>query len=296
MLLDISTFSIPAELIDQLHKKGFVERDALFEITPPHGEFDEGGFVLLTALEDPKKSALGVCVGDQVRRVTEKGAEFWGIKPRDKQQLCMFYSLAQFDLTVALGGAGTGKTTLALAFALQQMSKAGKNLILTKPTRLVGGSSDAWGTLPGGKEEKLEPYFESFLIPMKKLLGSDVNRFIEEWLETGKLVAQPIETIRGCSFEGCTLIIDEAQNLTAHELASIVSRVAADSKCIILGDPSQIDIDIPWRETGLCQLLSSDTWFDSEIVGGIRLTAQYRGPLAHLAAEFLAERSGASKD
>lgn len=297
-MLEITNYTVNPDLIDTLHSTGAIDRDSIFDgiETATHGDIDFGGFVLLTANTDPKKSALGVMCGDLIHRVIDNGKDYMGIKPRDKQQLCFMYGLERYDLTVALGGAGTGKTTLALAYALREMTKSKKKIVLTKPTKLVGGSSDAWGTLPGSAEEKLEPYFESYLIPMRKLLGVDTQRLLDEWIDSGRVVAQPIETIRGCSFEGCTLIIDEAQNLSTHELASIVSRVAADSKCIILGDPAQIDVGVRWRETGLAQFLKSDAYYNSEIAVGIKLTAQYRGPLAALAAEFLEELSGVGDD
>lgn len=284
-MLEITTLTVDDALIDELHKNGKVDRASLFSDNVSM----HSGFVVLTGSN--KKSALCCISGEHGLRVVDTGMEFMGVRPRDKQQLCMLWSIMNKNLTVALGSAGTGKTTLALAYGVNALMKDNKTLVLCKPTKLVGGPSDAWGTLPGGTEEKMQPYAESFLIPMRKLLGDVTQTFMDRWISTGKLVIQPLETIRGMSFEGATVILDEAQNCTLHELMSFVSRIAADSKCIVMGDPGQIDVDMPWRDTGLCLLLRSDSFDDTTVAAGVRLEAQYRGPLAHLAAEVLREYS-----
>lgn len=290
-MLQIQKLIVPSSTIDLLHKDGFIERDAAFTIEAHGSDLDEGGFVLLTAEEEPKKSALGVLLGDRCVRVVDKSLEVQNIKPRDKAQVCAMWSLHNLPLTVMLGGAGTGKTTLAIGYALHHLLTTKKNVVISKPTRLVGGPSDAWGTLPGGTEEKMQPYIESFILPMKKVLGDMAQMHMDRWIKDGRLTVQPLETIRGMSFEDCVVILDEAQNCTLHELMSFISRVAENSKCIILGDPAQIDIDCRWRDTGLSMFLNSDAYYNSIHAKGVKLTAQYRGPLAQLAAETLQEFS-----
>lgn len=289
-MLEIESYNVMSELIDLLHKQGFIPRDDVI------GEYDTGGFILLTALDDPKKSALAVLLGDKCVRVVDKSLEMQGIKPRDKAQVCAVWAFNNLPLTALLGGAGTGKTTLAIAYALHQLLTHKKPVVLSKPTRLVGGPSDAWGTLPGGTEEKMQPYMESFIIPLKKIFGDAAQMYLDKFIKEGLLTVQPLETIRGMSFEGCTVILDEAQNCTLHELMSFISRVADNSKCILLGDPAQIDIQCRWKDTGLAMFLNSDAFFNTVHGAGIKLTAQYRGPLAALAAECLLEFSSEEED
>jgi len=287
-MYDIQTFELPAKLIDQLHSSGSIPREAI------PSELDEGGFYVLKA---GKKSALAVAVGDQVERVHDAGYEWQGIKPRDKQQLCMFHALANFDLTVVLGAAGTGKTTIATAFALQQAFRHEKTIVMSKPSCFVGGSSNAIAAVPGDAREKIGPYIESFMMALRNILGSHAEHHLFEMEEKNKLMFQPLELIRGLNFDNHVVIIDEAQNTSAHELLSLISRVGQNSQCIVMGDPSQIDMDkMSWRDSGLYKLLQSDAFFDDPICTAIKLKAQYRGPLAELAQDVLDELIGDTDD
>jgi len=287
-MYDIQTFELPAKLIDQLHSSGSIPREAI------PSELDEGGFYVLKA---GKKSALAVAVGDQVERVHDAGYEWQGIKPRDKQQLCMFHALNNFDLTVVLGAAGTGKTTIATAFALQQAFRHEKTIVMSKPSCFVGGSSNAIAAVPGDAREKIGPYIESFMMALRNILGSHAEHHLFEMEEKNKLMFQPLELIRGLNFDNHVVIIDEAQNTSAHELLSLISRVGQNSQCIVMGDPSQIDMDkMSWRDSGLYKLLQSDAFFDDPICTAIKLKAQYRGPLAELAQDVLDELIGDTDD
>lgn len=290
-MLEIHTIQTSSSLIDKLHQDGSVSRDSLFEGMEHngHGIPDPGGYVVL---QSGKQSALALLLGDEAVRVVDRSSVYCGIRPRDKQQLCFIDAIERCNMAVALGGAGTGKTTLAISYAVHQLMNEDRTVVLCKPTRLVGGPSDAWGTLPGGQEEKMQPYMESFIIPLKKILGDTTQMYMDRWINSGKLIVQPLETIRGMSFENCVVLLDEAQNTSVHELLSFISRVAGDSKCIVMGDPHQIDVDVSWKETGLAQLLNSDVWWSSTISAGVKLTAQYRGPLAELAAACLKELHG----
>lgn len=287
-MFDIQHLEVPGKLVDKLHREGAILREAAV-----HPNEDQGGFYLLTA---GKKSALGVASGDDIQRVVEKGMEWQGIKPRDKAQLCMFHALANFDLTVVLGAAGTGKTTVATAFALQQMFKHDKKIVMSKPSCFVGGKSNAIAAVPGDAREKIAPYVESFLGALRGILGDHAEHHLFEMEEKGMLMFQPLELIRGLNFDNHVVIIDEAQNTTAHELLSLISRVGQHSQCIVMGDPSQIDMDISWSESGLKLLLQSDAFYDDPICTAIKLKAQYRGPLAELAQDVLDELLGENED
>lgn len=287
-MFDIQHIEVTGKLIDKLHREGTVSREAA--ITP---EQDDGGFYLLKA---GNQSALGVAVGDNIERVVEKGMDWQGIKPRDKAQLCMFHALANFDLTVVLGAAGTGKTTVATAFALQQMFRHDKKIVLSKPSCFVGGKSNAIAAVPGDAREKIGPYVQSFMMSLRNILGDHAEQHLFEMEEKGDLMFQPLELIRGLNFDNHIVIIDEAQNTTPHELLSLISRVGQHSQCIVMGDPSQIDMDMSWRESGLRTLLMSDAFYDDPICTAIKLKAQYRGPLAELAQDVLDEILGDEDD
>jgi predicted ribonuclease YlaK len=209
----------------------------------------------------------------------------------------MFHALANFDLTVVLGAAGTGKTTIATAFALQQAFRHEKTIVMSKPSCFVGGSSNAIAAVPGDAREKIGPYIESFMMALRNILGSHAEHHLFEMEEKNKLMFQPLELIRGLNFDNHVVIIDEAQNTSAHELLSLISRVGQNSQCIVMGDPSQIDMDkMSWRDSGLYKLLQSDAFFDDPICTAIKLKAQYRGPLAELAQDVLDELIGDTDD
>jgi len=283
-MYEIQSLALPDHMIDRIHKEGKLLRDEVIS------ELDDmGAFYLLTSSSNEKKSALGLAVGDHIERVVEQKWDWHGVKPRDKAQVCLFHALENMDLTVVLGAAGTGKTTVAVAYALHMMFRHGKKIVLSKPSSFVGKTSNAIAAVPGDAREKIAPYIESFMLPMKRLLGSHAEHHLYEMEEKGMLMFQPLELIRGMHFEDTIVIIDEAQNTDPHQLLSLISRVSETSKCIVMGDPSQIDLDLRWRETGLHALIESDSFFDDDICTYIKLKAQYRGPLADLAANILEE-------
>lgn len=287
-MLEIQKLTVTAKQINALYRTGSLERASIFK----SGDYDEGQFFLLSSEEDEKHTALAVAEGDKVIAISANDLKHQGITPRDALQRCFVWGLKRYPLMIGTGAAGTGKTTLALAFALHQLFRNEKKVVLTKPTVFIGGKSNAIAAVSGGIEEKMAPYMESYMIAMRKLLGDDAAHFIDEFLDKGQLVIQPLELVRGLNFENAVVILDEAQNTSPHELMSFISRVGEGSTCIILGDPKQIDVKRHWKETGLFTLLDSDAFYHSTIAKGIKMESQYRGPLATLAADVLSEFLG----
>jgi len=282
-MLDIQAITVPVALINKLHKQGrLLRRDAFTDVN------DLGNFYLLVADDNPKSSALGIARGEYIERVTDKDKEYQGIKPRDKAQVCLIHALETCALAIGLGAAGTGKTTLAIAYALHKLFREDKQVILTKPSAFVG-KSNAVAAIPGDIREKLSPYIQSFISPMRKILGEYAEQHLYELEQNGKLTFQALELVRGLNFDNAVIILDEAQNCTPHELLSFISRVGEGSTCIVLGDPAQIDTGSTWEETGLYALISSDIFYKEDIAIGIHLKEQYRSRLANLAAEALTE-------
>lgn len=279
-MLELQTIECSKNIVSELHKTGF--------LNPEDFNLDPNSNYFLFKSEDGS-SAIACLNADTLSRVNMKGVMLSGMKPRDITQSCFFHALKNFELVVGLGAAGTGKTSISMAYALHQMFRNDLNIVLCKPTVFVGKRSNAIGAIPGDHREKMAGYIDSYLVSMRKILGDSAEHHLYQMEEEGKLQFQPLELIRGMHFEDTVLIIDEAQNCSPHELMSVISRVGENSSCIVLGDPSQIDTGARWKETGLFALVYSDAFFESDFSVGIKLTGQYRGPMAQLAAEVLSE-------
>lgn len=281
-MLNLQTIEdIDPSLINTLFKQRRINRDEVVSIYE-----DMGGFFLL---RNGSQSALVCALGDHLHLIDSKELVFQGVKPLDALQTCLFWGMNNLDLMVGLGLAGSGKTFLSVAYALHQLFKKEKKIVLLKPTIFVGGRSNAIGTVSGDIREKLAPYIESWLTHFYKILGKNCEHFLYQFEEEKKVEFSAIELCRGRHFENSIVILDEAQNLSVHELLSVISRVADSSQLILLGDPQQVDTKRKWKESGLYQMLETDTFFTSEDANGIRLETTYRGRLSELASEILYE-------
>lgn len=244
----------------------------------------ENQYYVVREESNPKKSAVVRWKKNGYYLVeTKKIGCPYGVTPKDAKQLALLDSFLSNDILVSagLGAAGTGKTTLAMAYALKQFEDKDRRIILTKPATFIG-SAKAFGPVPGTTEEKYAPFLASYQIVMSKLLGPQADYAVQQMMKKKHLQFLPLEYARGCTFENCTLILDEAQNLTWHELSSLVSRVGENSKMIILGDLNQIDVKLKRHETGLYLFLNSHTYLSSPISSTILLTEQYRSKIAAL--------------
>lgn len=281
-MFDLAQLVVEAKEIDQFYRAGEIENkeaDAL------------PNYFFCLKTEDGKQSALAY-YDDELEKLTlikTKDLQYQGFKPRDGAQSCLFWALKRNDLIVGLGSAGTGKTTVALAYALNELHRNAKDIVLCKPTTFVGMKSNAIGAIPGDHREKLEGYMDSYFTAMKKIMGETFEHHLYQLEEEGRIYFKPFELLRGQHFENCVVIIDEAQNTTPHELLTAVSRVGANSTLIILGDPDQIDSGLKREETGLWKLIHSDAFGECPFAVGIKLTAQYRSAMAHLAQEIIEE-------
>ena len=179
------------------------------------------------------------------RIVLIKAREAYGIRPRnDEQKMAIDACLDHSRELVALtGGAGTGKTLIALACALEQ-ERDYDQIILSRPTVILGNQDI--GFLPGDQKSKMSP----FLQPLMDNLGVIKEQFrpgsreaqrIDSMLSMEKLIIEPLAYIRGRSLGKCFFIIDEAQNLTPHEIKTIITRAGEGTKMVFTGDVFQID-------------------------------------------------------
>lgn len=288
-MLEIQTIEATPALINSLYKRKTVKFQDLEEQEREVWEKRPSQFYVLKS-EATNQSAMVLLWGKEVLELVEsKGVSFRGQEPRDAAQHCFFHSLKHRQLTVALGEAGTGKTTIALAYALESLFKREMNIVLCKPTVFVGVKSNAIAPVPGDHREKMAGYIESYMTAFRRLFGDTFEHHIYELEEDGRIIFQPLELVRGQQFTNSVVIIDEAQNTTPHELMSVLSRIDETCRTIILGDGSQVDTLTPFEETGLGVLVESGEFSDCDFAAGITLTHNYRGPMALLAAGVLRE-------
>ncbi len=272
------------EVIDQLYKTGSIPRSKFpmdQEHTPANQYF---------ILRNNNQSVLIWCdhFTDTIRRV-EKQAAF-GIEPRNAEQTFSLNALLNPDIKlVALSGkAGTGKTLLALAAALQQ-NKMYKQILLARP--IVPLSNRDIGFLPGDVKDKIGPY----MLPLFDNLSVIKNRFsaqskelnvIEEMQKRDELLITPLAYIRGRSLSEAFFIVDEAQNLTPHEIKTIITRAGEGTKIIFTGDVHQIDSPyLDMQSNGLAYL--TDKMKGQDIFAHVNLIKGERSYLAELASNLL---------
>lgn len=275
--------AISEHVIDDLYKNGSVEHE-VSSIHPLNAYF------ILRAFEDPQKTALArLSANNTLKLLTfRKDFSMCGIKPRDSKQY--FFSESLLDdkqlVSVGIGPAGTGKTTLAIAYALEKVFKGDTTLHMCKPTALVGELKNTFGPVPGDVNQKYAPHIGHFNVILENILGNKSKSYLQMMIEKGSIKFTPLEYSRGMTFDDCVFIMDEVQNLTWHELKTICSRMGQNSKLILLGDPEQIDRRFPLHESGIYHMLTSTAFRQSPLTSSVFLTAQYRGPIAELITDI----------
>lgn len=214
----------------------------------------------------------------------------WGVKPRSPQQRCALDALLDdnIKLVTLVGTAGTGKTLLALAAGLRKVfdESTYSKILISRPIVPLGKDI---GFLPGSKEEKLfhwmQPIYDNleFLCQSEDGDSADVHRWV---LESRKIEMEAVTFIRGRSLPKVFFIIDEAQNLTPHEVKTIISRAAEGTKVILTGDPTQIDN--PYLDRDFNAMTYTVGRFQQQnLYGHTTLSKTERSELAALAAQIM---------
>ena len=217
-----------------------------------------------------------------------EASDAWGIKPRNKEQ-AMAFDLLMDDsvkLVTLVGQAGTGKTLLALAASLKKVvdEHAYKRLLVSRPVIPMGKDI---GYLPGTKEEKLVNWMQPIYDNLEYILTIRKRKErIEDLIDSDLLQLEALTYMRGRSIPNQFIIVDEAQNLTPHEIKTVVSRAGNHTKMVLTGDPYQIDS--PYLDSSSNGLsYAVEKMKGQEMFGHISLIRNERSNLASLAAELL---------
>ena len=175
---------------------------------------------------------------------------FSKVYPRTENQALYLRGLATHDISIAIGPAGTGKTYLAVAWALREiLSKSRRKLVLTRPVVEAG---ESLGFLPGDLGQKISPYLRPLYDAMEALVPFDVVRRLED---NHTIEIAPLAYMRGRSLNNCVVILDEAQNTTKEQMKMFLTRIGEGSVAVITGDVTQIDLPRK-SESGLVHALS----------------------------------------
>ena len=213
-----------------------------------------------------------------------------GVRPRNKEQSHALDLLLDENirLVTLVGKAGTGKTLLALAAGLKRTIEDGMytRMLVSRPVMPLGRDI---GFLPGDVDEKLNPWMQPIFDNLEFLFSSGTRkgpRAYAELLDSGQLQVEPLTYIRGRSLPQQYIIVDEAQNLTPHEVKTIITRSGDGTKIVLTGDPGQIDNPyVDSASNGLS--VAADRFRGEKVAAHIVLTRGERSELAELAANLL---------
>lgn len=300
------TLDVEGELIDELYRDRLLAMERLapylvsVDSQSPSEEVIPNEFIVLRDKEDENHTGLARRLSDtdHVIPVTGPRKPVCGIMARNVQQTMALDALLDDDIKMVtlLGGAGTGKTLLAIAAGMTKVFSEERydKLLVARPIMPMGRDI---GYLPGDKDEKLAAWMQPIFDNLQYLLSTrgaqtqaadshSVEQRVQKLMADGKLVLEPLTYIRGRSIPHQFMIVDEAQNLTPHEIKTIASRVGEGTKLILTGDIGQIDN--PYLDQS-----SNGLAYSIEKMKGVRLFAHVtlakseRSELASLAATRL---------
>jgi PhoH-like ATPase len=274
--------NVDSDSINKLYKQGHMDDVACLD-----GNLTPNGFYIL---KNGKSSILSYFnpFDNVIERVEKQYV--YGVKPRNAEQTFALHALMNPDvkLVTLQGVAGTGKTLLALASALEQHNMY-QQIVLARP--IVPLSNKDIGYLPGSAEDKINPYMQPLFDNLKFIknqFGENEKKYrkIEEMEEDGKLKISALAFIRGRSLSNVMFIVDEAQNLTPHEIKTIITRAGENTKIVFTGDVFQIDTPyLDEQSNGLSYLI--DRLKGNDLFAHITLEKGERSELANLANDLL---------
>ncbi len=279
----------PREAVDQMYRPGA-------EVEPPGQDtLFPNQCVLLKDETNPSHTAMGRFSAARgtivpLLRTIKEGT--WGVRPRNMEQAFLLDLLLndEIKLVTIVGKAGTGKTLLAIAAGLHKVTEESlyHKLLVSRPIFPLGRDI---GYLPGSVEEKLNPWMQPIFDNVEFLMNlsradKKAGRGYHELVDLGLIEIEPLTYIRGRSIPNQFIIVDEAQNLTPHEVKTIITRVGDNTKIILTGDPFQIDNPyVDATNNGLVHVVNR--FKNERIAGHITMAKGERSALAELAANLL---------
>ena len=274
------------QIIDQFYadEKIVLDEDVGLQLYPNQ-------FIMLQSSGNPKKTALCRFKGVHLPLIPTAqkwGNLSWGIKPRNKEQGFAFDLL--FDdsvpLVTLIGKAGSGKTLMAIAAGMEQtlgiQNNKYKKIVVSRPVQPLGKDI---GYLPGSMHEKMMPWLMPIQDNLQMVVGHD-KTMLRSYMDKGEIELEALTYIRGRSLSNAFVIIDEAQNLTAHEVKTIITRIGDNAKVVLTGDIEQID-NIYTNETSNGLAFAVERFKTYDISGHITFKRGERSKLATLAAKIL---------
>jgi len=274
-------------LVDDQVIDRFYERQSVYLDTP--GLFSNQ-YVMLVSSANEKKTALGRYINKAtpLRQLITSKQQVWGIKPRNKEQQFLMDALMdpRIQIVTVIGKAGSGKTICAIAAGLEQTidesSQEYTRVIVSRPVQPLGKDI---GFLPGTMEEKMSPWLMPIQDNLQFLMGND-KITLDIYMQKGTIEIEALTYIRGRSISNAFIIIDEAQNLTTHELKTIITRVGEGTKIVLTGDVEQIDnVYIDATSNGLTHAVEKLKKF--ELASHVTLHKGERSRVATFAAQNL---------
>jgi PhoH-like ATPase len=279
------TLEVDGSVVNNLYEHGHTPVSSLHEtITLSVNEF--------AVVRSGSQSALVRCVGDSVELLSSTSPEAWGLRARSKEQRFALELLMDPDVSVVAldGQAGTGKTVMAIAAGLEQVveSRLYERLAVYRPLVPVGRADV--GFLPGGLDEKLDPWMSAIHDAIVALTdqrsSNDARRLIDDLTARAQLSLESVTFLRGRSLHRQFVVVDEAQNLEPTTLKTILTRIGEGTKVVFTGDTSQIDAPYMGESNNALAVLIH-AFADQKVFGHVTLASCERSEVASLAAQLL---------
>ena len=280
-------------LVDDQDVDRFYDGEDVYIDTSAAEKFHPNEYIMLVSNSNSKKTALGRFVSSKMplKNIMQIKKGVWGVKSRNKEQSFAMDLLMnpKIQIVSLIGKAGSGKTLCAIAAGLQQVMESTEGardgiytrLIVSRPVQPLGKDI---GFLPGTLEEKMTPWLAPIQDNLQFLMGDKTT--LELYASKGKIEIEALTYIRGRSIAKAFIVIDEAQNLTSHELKTIITRVGEGTKIVLTGDIEQIDNTyIDEFSNGLTYAVEKLKNYD--ICGHITLQKGERSKVATLASKVL---------
>jgi len=298
-----TVLSIGDALVDKLMREGTLLLTELGNLA--EGIRENQCLTLLGTGDSHGKSALAIVErqseGIVLRRLIKDECRMWTLMPRNREQIFASALLKNpaAKLITLVGKAGTGKTLLAMAAGLEQVldtkKKLYRKIVVMRPLVSVGKEM---GWLPGDVNEKIHPWMKPIFDNVQFLLGDERKEKngdggnghhtykLQQLLEQGVIELEALSFVRGRSINDAFIVIDEAQNLTPHEIKTLMTRAAGKSKVVLTGDLQQIDTPyLDAHSSGLTHVVKK--FGEHPIAGHVTLVKGERSELAELAADLL---------